>query len=357
MRVGLKYLKIYKDRHGILRCYHRKAGISIDLKKYPLNSPEFLAQYVRINNELDRASKARAGTLGKIVLEYKQHPAFTDLSAKTKSDYERYFRYLSPIFDTPIQQFSTPLVVKIRDKIAQQHGRRSGNYVKTVLSVVFSWAKERGYCVTNPASEIKSLKAPKDAPQANRPWSDRERENVLAALPKHMRLPIVLMMFCGLDPQDALRLPKTAIADGKIDVRRGKTGVAVWMPLPQPVKDEIEVERIAQSDSVTVCLNSQGKPWTVSGFRASWRPIRKRLEAEGAVEKGLTLKGLRHTVATILAEMGMDERTIADVLGQKTIEMARHYSRRADKSRKMENVVKIFDKEVNRRKTKNVYPS
>ncbi|WP_297323592.1 tyrosine-type recombinase/integrase [uncultured Bartonella sp.] len=44
------------------------------------------------------------------------------------------------------------------------------------------------------------------------------------------------------------------------------------------------------------------------------------------MEKGLTLKGLRHTVATILAEMGMDERTIADVLGQKTIEMARHYS-------------------------------
>lgn len=53
----------------------------------------------------------------------------------------------------------------------------------------------------------------------------------------------------------------------------------------------------------------------------------------------------------------MDERTIADVLGQKTIEMARHYSRSADKSRKIENVVKNFDQEVNRRKTQNVYPS
>jgi len=61
---------------------------------------------------------------------------------------------------------------------------------------------------------------------------------------------------------------------------------------------------------------------------------------------------LRHTVATILAEMGMDERTIADVLDQKTIEMARHYSRRADKSRKMEFAVKNFEQEVDRRKTK-----
>lgn len=57
------------------------------------------------------------------------------------------------------------------------------------------------------------------------------------------------------------------------------------------------------------------------------------------------------------AELGYDERTIADVLGQKTIEMTRHYSRTADKSRKIENVVKNFDQEVNRRKTQNVYPS
>lgn len=38
----------------------------------------------------------------------------------------------------------------------------------------------------------------------------------------------------------------------------------------------------------------------------------------GAASPGLTLKGLRHTVATILAEMGMDDRTIADMLGQRT---------------------------------------
>jgi integrase len=34
------------------------------------------------------------------------------------------------------------------------------------------------------------------------------------------------------------------------------------------------------------------------------------------------LYGLRHTVAVILRECGHDERTIADALGQKTIEMA-----------------------------------
>ena len=71
---------------------------------------------------------------------------------------------------------------------------------------------------------------------------------------------------------------------------------------------------------------------------------------------GLTLKGLRHTVATILREMGKDARTIADMLGQKTEAMARHYSRRADMSRKNSATIAEFDAEVNRRRTNVVKP-
>jgi hypothetical protein len=39
---------------------------------------------------------------------------------------------------------------------------------------------------------------------------------------------------------------------------------------------------------------------------------------------------LRHTLAVILRESGCDERTIADALGQRTIEMARRYAKGAD---------------------------
>ena len=67
--------------------------------------------------------------------------------------------------------------------------------------------------------------------------------------------------------------------------------------------------------------------------------------------------GLRHTVAVILREFGFDERTIADALGQKTIEMARHYSKGADLKPKMRGVVASFDAELNRRRTKAVKPA
>jgi hypothetical protein len=62
-------------------------------------------------------------------------------------------------------------------------------------------------------------------------------------------------------------------------------------------------------------------------------------------------------VAVILREIGCDERTIADALGQETIEMARHYAKGADLKPKMRGVVKRFDEELDKRKTKIVKPA
>ncbi|MCP4998870.1 MAG: phage integrase family protein [Hyphomicrobiales bacterium] len=273
---------------------------------------------------------------------------------RTQADYQRCFDYLKAIEDTPLIKFKSPLVVRIRDRAAEQKGRRFGNYIKAVLSLLFARGRERGYVKDNPAYKIRSIRKPRGAPDANRPWADGEREAVLAALPPHMGLPVALMMYCGLDPQDALTLPPTTVKDGMINARRGKTRQPVWLPIPEPLK--VALNAAPKHDALTLCANSRGMPWTVSGFRASWRPIKLRLEENGQIRPGLTMKGLRHTVATILAEMGFDERTVADMLGQKTIEMARHYSRRADKTKKLRSVVTDFDAELDRRRTKKVNP-
>jgi integrase len=78
-----------------------------------------------------------------------------------------------------------------------------------------------------------------------------------------------------------------------------------------------------------VAVNSHGLPWTESGFNASFRKFKIALEIEGLIGKGLTLHGLRHTLGTRLREAGADDRTIADILGQKSATMARHYSESA----------------------------
>lgn len=104
------------------------------------------------------------------------------------------------------------------------------------------------------------------------------------------------------------------------------------------------------SKAVTAILaNSRGMPWTYNGFSTVWACFKKTLEAEGLVEIGLTLKGLRHTVATTLRETGRDERSIPDLLGQKTPAMARHYSRSANLANKNQETMAILERENKRR--------
>jgi integrase len=354
-KIRLRGFQIFKDRHGKWRAYHRKTRTPVDLDKTPLGSAEFFAECAKIAAVADaKGAKEKPGTLGLLIRDYRASATFQDLAPQTQFDYQKIFDYLHPIADTALVRFDRPLVVRIRDKAAASKGRRFGNYVKAVFSIVFGWGSERGYLAHNPASGIKDIRRAKGAPEANRPWADVERYAVIDGAPEHMRPAIALMMFTGLGPKDALSLPRNYWRDGEIATRRAKTGEPVFWPVPVPL--DAVLRTAPRHDAVTLCASSTGRPWTLDGFRASWRTLRIRLEKEGRVGPALTLYGLRHTVAVILRESGCDERTIADALGQKTIEMARHYAKGADLTRKMRGVVKSFDAELAKRRTKIVNP-
>lgn len=343
--VRVKGFKIYKDRTGKWRCYHRTSATPI---KAEIGTAEFFAECARITKLAEAGNSPKPGTLGLLISEYRAHPDFLGLRARTRADYAKCFDYLQAIEETPLARFTPALVVKIRDKAGLKLGRKWGTYVKTTLSLLFNWARERGYMDVNPAFRLKGIRKPKDAPDANRPWTDVERDVVTAALTPAMRLPMMLMMYCGIDPGDVVALPKTAIVDGKLDTKRRKTSVPVWVKLPQPVQDALGAQ--ASHDAITLCASSRGRPWTYSGLDGGWQKIRAQLLKEKKIGTGLTMKGLRHTVGTILAEMGYDDRTIADMLGHETLNMARHYSRRANRTAKMEGVVTNFEAEIARRK-------
>jgi hypothetical protein len=207
--VRVKGFQIFADRHGKLRCYHRMSRIAIDLSQMPIGSADFFAECARISALTKASGPPKPGTLGRLVTEYRASPSFLDLAPRTRADYQRCLDYLAPIADTALTKFDRGLIVRIRDTAATKHGRRFGNYVKALLSILFGWGAERGYVASNPAEKVKNVRRQKGSPEANRPWSDHEREAVLEALPPYMRPAIGLMMFTGLGPKDALRLPRT----------------------------------------------------------------------------------------------------------------------------------------------------
>ena len=155
--VRVKGFQIFADRHGRMRCYHRKSRMPVDLSTSPLGSTEFFAECARIAALTKATGAAKPGTLGRLIIEYRSSPAFADLAPRTRTDYQRCLDYLAPIADTALVKFDRGLVVRIRDKANARHGRRFGNYVKAVLSIVFAWGAERGYVSSNPAENVKNV--------------------------------------------------------------------------------------------------------------------------------------------------------------------------------------------------------
>lgn len=324
--VRVRGLKRYKHPEtGIIYCYHRKSGRRLQA--------EFgTAEFFRELAEIERATKIAAptpGTLGLVIHEYMRSPDWTVLRPATRISYQKAFDALKPIHDMPISRLDRSFVFALRDKkLLKRHGTWLANYSITCLSLLFRFATDRGWMKVNPLAErVKKIRQTRENGAGNRPWSEAECHAVLDRAPPHIRLPLALAMCAGLRRADFLTITLASVKDGAVTVRTSKRGVQVEIPVHTILADAIAHR--PRSDSDVLCVGARGEPWTAMGFNASWGKFRRQLEQEGVIGRGLTAHGLRHTLGTRLREAGADDRTIADILGQRSTSMARHYSENA----------------------------
>lgn len=354
--VRVRGFKIFRDRHGKVRCYHRATGEKVDLAAVPLGSAGFFAACERIA-ALARARAAqepKPGTLGGLVAFYFNTEHFKDtLSERTRQDYRKVADYLSPISETPVSALTTPLISGIHDKASAKLGWRQANMLRTLLVEVFKRAIPHGLVRENFATAVIPKPRPKGSKQVNRPWTVEELDLVLHLAPARITAAVALMANTGLDPSDALALRRDKIEAGVIWAHRAKTGEEVALPINGRLQRAFE--KAPPHAAITVLANSKGLPWTYNGFSTVWHRWRDKQVKEGTLPSDLTLKGLRHTVATILREAGMHPREVADFLGQKNERMAQHYSRNANLAERNRKASSVLDSEIERR-TKIVKP-
>lgn len=304
--------------------YHRKTGHRFESE---YGTWALVREYEAFVAAL-KTPETRPGTLGGLIIAYRNSPEWADLAQRTRFDYEtRVIGYLDPWKDLTLERVTPQLIFKLRDRLAAKGRRRTANYVLSFLSALWSWASPRGL-VSGEPWRVPHLKRPKGAPRANRPWDPDERRAVLDHAPAHLKVPIALVMFTGLRESDALRLPWSVWQDGLFNFSPSKNEYDLWM---KPAAELRQILKAAPMKAVSIAVNSFGQPWTASGFRASWRKLRIDLEERGLVRPGLTIHGLRHTVGNALADDGMNTADIARVLGHKTERQAAEYSNRAQR--------------------------
>ncbi|MFD0388263.1 tyrosine-type recombinase/integrase [Tistrella bauzanensis] len=102
-----------------------------------------------------------------------------------------------------------------------------------------------------------------------------------------------------------------------------------------------EILDVTPRTSDTIVTGMRGKPLTVEGFKTVFFRLRDKLQAEGKIRPGLTFHGARHTAATMLADVGCDERDIMAVTGHKSTAALRKYIEQADRRRRAEKAIKL----------------
>lgn len=313
---------------GRLYLYDRQTGTR--LRSSP-DDPVAIARELAEIRGSGAQAETRDGTLGGLIAAYRKSPEFTGLADRTRDDYEKVFSYLKPLAGMAVERFNRPsFIIATRDRAFRKRKRRFANYVVQVSSVLLGWGKPREWCEMNGAADVPLLRRPKSMGRANRPWTEKERAVVLERAPAQLRVPIAIGIYAAPREADALRMPRSADNGAEINWTAGKNRRELHLRVHPKLREILDA---APKSATIFCLNSRGKPWTQSGFRASFFKFIRQLEAEGVVGPGLTFHALRHTLGDELADAGCDTRAIAAVLGI-TEKQAEHYSKGADQRRR-----------------------
>jgi integrase len=190
-----------------------------------------------------------------------------------------------------------------RERLAVS-SRRQADYAWVVLARLLSWALDRGLIATNPCARGGRLYR---GSRADRIWTEADEAAFLERAPPHLHLPLLLALWTGQRQGDLLRLTWAAYDGRHIRLRQSKTGARVVIPVGAPLKAALDA---TAKRSTLVLVNSEGRPWTPDGFRASWGKALKR-----AGVTGVTFHDLRGTAVTRLAIAGCTEAEIATITG------------------------------------------
>jgi integrase len=271
-------------------------------------TPEFSASY---NAAVAQKVAPPKGVLLSLLLKFQQSAEFEfGISPRTRRDYVKQIKRIEQAFaDFPVRGLddarATSIFLEWRDKLAQT-SLRQADYAYGTLARILSWALKRRLIETNPCANGGKLYR---GTRVTVIWSEDDIARFLGGAPPYLRLAMLLAINTGQRQGDLLRLPWSAYDGKQIKLRQGKTGAYVPIPVADALKAALDA---APRRSPIMLTNSEGKPWSESGFQGAWGKATMR-----AGIRGLTFHDLRGTAVVTLARAGCNEVEIYSITGHK----------------------------------------
>jgi integrase len=267
MRVRLKGLNSKRKRlaDGSFKTYWYAWKGGPALRGEP-GTPQFMASY---NEAVATKIAPPSGVLLALLFQFQDSAEFQfKISPRTRKDYIKQIKRIERAFgDFPIKALNDSrarsVFLEWRDQLAQT-SLRQADYAYSTLARILSWAHDRGLIAKNPCSSAGKLY---HGTRASKIWNDQDIDGFLRVAPPYLRLAMLLAVNTGQRQGDLLRLPWSSYDGATIKLRQRKTGAYVPIPVADVLRGALDA---APRRSPIMLTNSDGKPWSESGFQGAW---------------------------------------------------------------------------------------
>jgi len=274
----------------------------------------FWAEYNGILNGNISGDPAR--TIKKLIAHYMRSQKWGQLAKNTQKSYLQGFRY----FEDKIAMVD-PASIRRRNVIEMRDALSStpttANRRVAVLSTLMEHAIDIDWIERNPAKGVGSLKGTK----TRHPWP---ADMVEAFRREAEGMPLLLFeMLIGTGQRigDVLKMQWGHVEDRGILVRQGKTKAEVWIPFTSRLSAAIAV---TPKRGLHIVTQPSGQP---VGYNLAWKWIKEIRDVIGA--EAWDIHSLRHTAASELAALGLDDQHIMSITGHTSSGMVRLYAGKA----------------------------
>ncbi len=220
--------------------------------------------------EEEKAKRHDVMTFAKLWSKFLDSPTFTDLSARTQTDYRQHQKTLLAVFgkmradDIRIEQ------VRIYMDKRGLTSKNQANQEISSMSRVYGWGFERGYVKGNPCKGVRKFTLkPREVY-----ITDEEYQAIYLEAAPALRVGMEIAYLCAARVSDVLSLRWSQVSDEGIFIQQGKTGTKQIKAWTDRLHDAIELARTLGGVTTVIC-SSKGTKYSKSGFNDLWEAARE----------------------------------------------------------------------------------
>lgn len=258
-------------------------------------------------------------------MEWAQNTEQSQLSSRTLEDREKYWKQLEPALgEIALDDFKPEYMMRYFDA---RSAKSSAKKEIKFLSVIFNWARARGYMSTaNPVTGTTRQMKLKEG-------RDIYVTDEMLALVYQCSVPVIqdaidLAYLTGQRPADVLKMRWEQVKDGSLWVEQGKTKAKIQIDITGQLAAVIDRIKSRGVVGMTMLADPKGQQLKPFGyFRSQFKLARDRAEARAA-ELGLPF--VRFQFKDLRAKSASDMSTMAGarkLLGHSTEAMTTKYVR------------------------------